>query len=268
MRPCATRYKELGTVTMTAVDISIKAANSEDIGSWRERYRSEMNCQIIHDSIHGRAGWSQEYLLETGASCIGYGSVAVGGPWADKPTVYEFYVAPEQRARVAALFEALLQCCGAIAIEVQSNDILAATMLHAFAHDVRTESVLFQDAILTAHQPRDAVFREAFEYEIPDISDEQVPWHGVVEVGGRVVARGGVLFHYNPPYGDIYMEVDEPFRRRGYGTFLVQELKKLCYAAGKIPGARCNPANIASLGTLQRAGFIPCGHMLAGRVSH
>jgi hypothetical protein len=27
--------------------------------------------------------------------------------------------------------------------------------------------------------------------------------------------QGGILDHYNRPYGDIYMEVAEPFRRRG-----------------------------------------------------
>ena len=29
-----------------------------------------------------------------------------------------------------------------------------------------------------------------------------------------------MLFHYNPPYGDIHMEVAPAFRRRGLGTFL------------------------------------------------
>jgi hypothetical protein len=36
-----------------------------------------------------------------------------------------------------------------------------------------------------------------------------------VEAGGEVVAAAGVLCHDNPPYGDIYMGVAEPFRRSG-----------------------------------------------------
>ena len=230
-------------------------------------YRSEMNCQIIHDSLHYRSGWTQEYVLEVDAERAGYGSVAVAGPWAGKPTIFEFYVTPDQRVRIFGIFEALLQGSGATEIEVQSNDTLAAAMLHTFAEGVESESVLFQDASKTAHQPHDAVFRMASASEIPDVPDDQVPWHGVIEVEGHVVATGGVLFHYNPPYGDIYMEVEEPFRRRGLGTYLVQELKNLCYAAGKIPAARCSPANIASRRTLQKAGFVPCGHILRGRVS-
>lgn len=47
-----------------------------------------------------------------------------------------------------------------------------------------------------------------------------------LEVAGQVVATGGLMLHYNPPYGDIYMEVAAPYQRRGYGSFLVQELKR------------------------------------------
>lgn len=56
-------------------------------------------------------------------------------------------------------------------------------------------------------------------------SDEGVgEW--MIESAGEIVATGGILFHYNPPYGDIYMEVAEPHRRLGCGSYLVQEPKR------------------------------------------
>ena len=85
-----------------------------------------------------------------------------------------------------------------------------------------------------------------------------------MEVDGIVAATGGILFHYNHPYGDIYMDVPEEFRRRGFGSFIVQELKRVCYEGGFKPGARCNPKNMPSQRTLQRAGFVPYGAMLVG----
>jgi GNAT superfamily N-acetyltransferase len=88
-----------------------------------------------------------------------------------------------------------------------------------------------------------------------------------VEVDGIVAAAGGILFHYNRPFGDLHMEVEEPFRRRGLGSFLVQELKRVCYEGGHVPAARCNPDNIASQRTLQKAGLVPCGHILKGTVT-
>jgi GNAT superfamily N-acetyltransferase len=88
----------------------------------------------------------------------------------------------------------------------------------------------------------------------------------LLKLDGEVAAKGGILFHYNQPYGDIYMEVMEPYRQRGFGSYLVQELKRECYELGAIPGARCNPANIASRKTLQRAGFVPFAHILNGTI--
>ncbi len=38
---------------------------------------------------------------------------------------------------------------------------------------------------------------------------------GRLEADGAVVATGGVLFHYHPPYGDVHMDVREAFRRQG-----------------------------------------------------
>jgi len=252
---------------MAAMEPAAKAADAGDVLPWRDMYRLEMNCQIIHDSIHSRPGWTQEYLLFTGGTPVGYGSVAVAGPWKGKPTVYEFYVLPHSRLHAFESFRTLLKASGAAMINVQTNDSLITVMLHTFAHDVTCESVLFHDKLTTALSPVGATFRGAASTEVSDVPKDQLKWHGVVEVEGKVAATGGILFHYNRPYGDIYMDVAESFRRRGLGSFLVQELKRVCYEGGNIPAARCNPGNIASRRTLQKAGFVPCGNILNGSVS-
>ena len=69
------------------------------------------------------------------------------------------------------------------------------------------------------------------------------------------------------PAGAVFMDVEEPFRRRDLGSFLVQELKRVCSEGGHVPAARCNVKNIASRKTLQKAGFVPCGHILSGSVA-
>lgn len=82
-----------------------------------------------------------------------------------------------------------------------------------------------------------------------------------------MTAKGGILFHYSRPYGDFYKEVSEPFRKRGFGSYFVQELKRVCYELGAIPCARCNPTNVASRRTLQRASFAPFAHILIGSLN-
>lgn len=196
-----------------------------------------------------------------------YGSIATAGPWKDKPAVYEFYIASPYRSQVFDLFSALLAASDATAIETQSNDALLTVMLHTFASNVASESILFHDKQNTNLSPPGAVFRIGTAAEFPDVSPDRLRWHGVVEVEGKAAATGGILFHYNRPYGDLFMDVSEPFRRRGLGSFVVQELKRICYEAGNVPAARCNPKNIASRRTLQKAGFVPCGHILVGSVS-
>ena len=249
--------------TQTA-DFTIQEVTLDRIRPMRERYRTEMNCQIVHDSIHVRPGWTREYEVAAAGRPIGYGSVALAGPWTTQPALYEFYLLPEWRLRVFDAFRALAASARASRMEVQSNDRLSTVMLHAFATAVVSESILFEENRRTELTVPGAVFRQPSEGEIPDVPASEREWQGIVELDGRLAATGGVLFHYNPPYGDIYMEVAEPFRRRGVGAFIVQELKRLCHARGFVPAARCNPSNVASQRTLQKAGFIPCGHILAG----
>jgi GNAT superfamily N-acetyltransferase len=249
--------------------MEVNRAELRDIERMRDIYRHEMNCQIILDSVHARPGWTHEYLVTEGGSKVGYGSVAVAGPWQSKPTVFEYFLLPQHRRRIFDLFSALLTSSKATEIETQSNAVLLTVMLHAFAPAVTSESILFHDKVTTTHALPDAVFRRATPEDAEKMAEQQLDsdakW--LVEIGGAVAAAGDILFHYNRPYGDIYMKVGESFRKRGIGTYLVQELKRVCYEGGSIPAARCNPRNIASRQTLQRAGFVPCGHILKGTVS-
>lgn len=246
-----------------------KLASAEDLLPLRTRFRQEMNCQIVHDSIHRREGWTVSYLLELGGAAAGFGSVAIAGPWKEKPTVFEFYLLPEYRARTFDFFEAFLASSGARFFEVQTNESLTAAMALTYGRDVTSEKIVFQDYLTTSLVTSGAVLRGIKPEEEIRLCLEARQGGGewLLEVKGEPAGKGGILFHYNRPYGDIYMEINEPLRRRGLGAFLVQELKRECYRLGAVPCARCNPTNIASRKTLQRAGFVPVAHILIGSIS-
>jgi len=241
-------------------------SSSKVILPLRTRFREEMNCQIVHDSIHSRQGWALSYLLELNGVAVGFGSVAIAGPWKDKPTVFEFYVLPQHRSRAFELFDAFLAASGARYFEVQSNDVVLTVMLHTYGREIASEKIVFHDKLTTEHPSNGAVLRRVTDENELKTCQEHRQGGGewVLELQGAVAGKGGILFHYNRPYGDIYMEVTEPFRRRGLGAHLVQELKRECYELGAIPCARCSPTNVASRQTLQRAGFIPFAHILNG----
>lgn len=253
----------------TATPMNVRPADHVEIVSLRDAFRREMDGQIVHDSIHARLGWTLEYAVTQADTAIGYGSVAVAGPWRDRPTVYEFYLEPAYRSRAFELFDAFLDVSNPHAFEVQTSDTLSTMMCLTHARDIGTERIVFCDGGTTVHNANGATLRcvtPAEEIQTA-IAERQGGGEWVVEIDGTAVARGGMLFHYNRPYSDIYMDVDEPFRRRGIGTYLVQELKRLSYELGAIPCARCSTTNEASRRTLQRAGFVPFAHILFGSLN-
>ena len=95
---------------------------------------------------------------------------------------------------------------------------------------------------------------------LPEDDGPEGPW--VVERRGRVVGAGGILHHYNPPWSDLYMEVATGSRRQGVGSFLVQELRRVCASSGRRAAARCDPGNEASRHTLIRGGLELRGSVL------
>jgi GNAT superfamily N-acetyltransferase len=199
---------------------------------------------------------------------VGYGCVR-GFRGEPRDVVVEFYVLPAHRGAALPLFRRLAAESGARAVEAQTNDVLLTLLLLDCARGVEPGKVLFHDAATTHLAVAGATFRRVDDAErgrlFPHRWEPVGDW--LIEAGGEAVATGGIALHYNPPYGDVYMEVAEPCRRRGYGSFLVQELKRACYEMGRIPAARCDPANAASRATLQRAGFLPCARIRTGTLA-
>jgi GNAT superfamily N-acetyltransferase len=249
------------------VTIDIVHVPLEEVLPLRELYRREMNCQIVHDSLPAR-GFGDLFLIRAAGKVAGYGFV-MGYRGEPKDLVREFYVLPTLRGSALPMFRRLIEVSGARRIEAQSNDVLLTLMLYDCAAEITSDRVVFQDALTTNLTVPGATFREVAEADTGRIFEHKVEPAGewLIEHGGAIVATGGIATHYNPPYGDIYMEVGEPFRRRGYGSYLVQELKRVSYEMGRIPAARCAASNAASRATLQKAGLLPCARMLSGVLS-
>jgi GNAT superfamily N-acetyltransferase len=249
------------------VKIDVSPVALEEVLPLRALYRREMNCQIVHDSLPGR-GFGNLFLIRDGGRVAGYGFV-MGYHGEPKDMVKEFYVLPALRGSALAMFRRLVEESGARRIEAQSNDVLLTLMLYDCATEIASDVVVFHDALTTNLAVPGASFREVTEADKERIFEHKVEPVGewLLEHGGAIVATGGVALHYNPPYGDIFMEVDAPSRRQGFGSYLVQELKRASYEMGRVPAARCNASNAASRATLQKAGLFPCARKLSGVLS-
>ncbi|HEX5324146.1 MAG TPA: GNAT family N-acetyltransferase [Capsulimonadaceae bacterium] len=244
--------------------IEVEKVLYADVESLRDLYRQEANCQIVKDSALRRV-LADPYLAKVDGAVAGYAAV-----WnkIDPDRLTEFYTIPRFRAQALPIFREILAASGAKTIGAQTNMPLELLMLLDCATNITTESILFHDAFTTNLTCSDGALRRITKSDdtlvFADGLENGDDWG--VEADGVIAAGGGALYHYNPPYGDIYMKVSESYRRRGYGSFLVQEIKRICYENGKKPAARCNPGNIASRLTLQKAGFLPCARLLVGEV--
>lgn len=245
--------------------ITAERAELRDILPLRQLFLQENNFQIRYDAYHAR-GWTDSYLLRAEDLTVGYGAIK-GQERDSRDTVFEFFVVRPFRKNASALFGQLLAASSAEYIECPSNDLLLSSMLFEFSTSVKSEVVLFEDHAVTEHIVPGATFRprskndHIFEHGTEPVGDY------VIELGGEVVATGGFLSHYNPPFSDLYMEVRKDCRCRGIGSFLLQEVKKQCYLSGRVPAARCSIQNLASRATLAKAGLRVCGFMLLGPVA-
>jgi GNAT superfamily N-acetyltransferase len=244
--------------------IDVSRVELNEITPLRELYRQAMSCQIKSDSFPGR-GFSDPYLIRVEGRTAGYGLVAKRH---NPDTVHEFYPLPSYRAAALPMFRQLLEASQATGIVAQSNDRLLLLMLYDCATNITSDTIMFEDAFTTHLTCPTGIFRKVTEADKAQLFEHKHEPVGdwMIESDGVAVATGGALFHYNPPYGDLYMEVHEPYRRRGLGSYLIQELRRICYEIGKIPAARCNVSNEASRKTLQKAGMLPCCRLLHGTV--
>ena len=88
--------------------------------------------------------------------------------------------------------------------------------------------ILFQESFTSHIKLYAALFRKhndndvVFEHTSEPIGDY------VLEEDKQIVATDRFLFHYNMPLADLYKEVEEGCRKKGFGSFLTQELKRQC----------------------------------------
>lgn len=230
-----------------------------DIAALRPLYLRELNAQMRYDSVHPR-GWSDVYLLHAGDDIVGYGAVMSQDQVRD--TIFEWFVLPPWRDLGIELFAALISTSGATLIESQTNDPCLYPMARHWGVDLRP-TVYFFEAGPIADLSGPGTVRPRADGDTPMTPDGELGSH-VLEVDGEIVASGGFLLHYNHPFADVYMDVHEAHRRRGYGARIVASVMRACWLAGRIPAARCNVDNAASRATLRKAGMREIGRMMFG----
>jgi len=243
--------------------IVVRSVTADEVWPLKLEYRERAACQLVSDSLL-RRGAVDPYLIQIDGEVAGYGAVENRY---DPGRTADFYLRSDFRDQEGDAFAEFLRVAKPTEIEAQTNIPWQARLLDRFAEDIRTENYLFGNGN-PAQSPSSGVLvrrrgRNAKEFG----HDGELPGAWVLEANREVVAFGDWLTHYNPPYADIFMEVAEAHRGKGYGSILVSELIRLCRIAGLEPAARCRTENEASRRTLLKGGFAQVGEIRVGDVA-
>jgi GNAT superfamily N-acetyltransferase len=246
-----------------SINMEIKVIKTEldEIRGFRILFLHEGNFQFIHNKCH-LYGWADTYLFLMDNTKIGYGAVWGKNKREDRDAIFEFYVIKPYRKYSNAIFTEFLSASSVPFIECQTNDRLLSSMVFEHAQNINAEAILFEDRFETDFVIPGAILRKKPAEENANDNDRQY----ILEHNSEIVSTGGLMLNYNMPYADIYMEVKENFRKQGYGSLIIQELKKEAYLMGRVPAARCNVKNQVSKATLLRTGFKICGYLLNGEI--
>lgn len=247
------------------MDLQIIKTTLNDILHLRALFLQECNFQVRYNACHER-GWSDSYLISVDGAHVGYGSVKGKDDHSKREAIFEFYLIPGWRKNASTIFEKLISVSGTTYIECQSNDLLLSSMLYEYGRNISSDVILFKDGCVTTLGITGGTFRERMPEEHLFQHNHEPEGDYVLEVKGEVVATGGFLLHYNKPFADLYMEVREDQRQKGYGSLVIQGLKKACFISGRVPAARCDMSNKASKATLLKGGLTIAGYMLSGEI--
>ena len=237
--------------------MQVKKTEFSEIAALRDLFRAEAGCQIVRDSILPR-GLADPFVVLEDSLTLGY-----AGVWNRHfpGRLMEFFVVPDHRDRASECFAAVLGATATTACEAQTNLALQHRLVLEHVTTPVVENLLFGEGGGPPASRPDLSFRP----RRPSDVGPEGEW--VVESSGAVVGAGGLLHHYNPPYADLFMEVVPEERGRGLGSFLVQELRRVCREAGGVPAARCDPTNEASRRTLLRGGLVHIGELVAAPIN-
>ncbi|HEX5153746.1 MAG TPA: GNAT family N-acetyltransferase [Parafilimonas sp.] len=242
------------------METCINKVNSPQVQSLRDLFLHENNFQFVHNKCH-LYGWADVYAFVIDNITVGYGAVWGNTKREIKDSVFEFYIIKPYRKFINHLFAKLIEASGAAFINCQTNGILLSDLLYEYTENINAEAILFEDSFQTnLSMPHVSFEKNTAENNNPNDCAY------ILKLHDEIVATGGLMLNYNLPYADVYYEVKESHRRKGFGSFIVQELKKAAYIMHRVPAARCNIKNGISKAALLKAGFTICGHIVSGTI--
>ncbi|MGN6211271.1 GNAT family N-acetyltransferase [Parafilimonas sp.] len=242
------------------MEINILKTDVQQIQLLRNLFLHENHFQFVYNKCH-LYGWADTYSFIIDDVITGYGAVWGKDRREDRDTIFEFYIIDTFRKYTNNIFGKFKDACGATFIQCQTNDALLSSLLYEHTANINAEAILFEDNFQTNF----FILQLSLEKDKRENNNPNDCAY-ILKLQDETVATGGLMLNYNLPYADVYYEVKEDYRRKGFGSFMLQQLKKEAYKMQRVPAARCNIKNTISKSALLKAGFKICGFIVTGEI--
>src|ERR1700690_389547 len=197
------------------MEIKVIKTDLKDIQPFRILFLEESNFQFIYNKCH-TYGWADAYMFILDDVKIGYGAVWGKDKREDRDAIFEFYIIKSYRKFANTFFSKLHVTSCAPFIECQSNDVLLSCLLFEHAQNIYEEAILFEDNFQTGFTVPGVVLEKKLkDKDTPNDAREYI-----LKQNNEIVATGGLMLNYNMPYADVYYEVNESQRRKGFGSYM------------------------------------------------
>jgi len=259
---------------LISMHMEIETTTVDRVADLRFLYARELDDIILYER-EIQQGQTRIYGMRGGGVLVGYG--VLHGEGEDRSKIVEFFLLPQYRCHTAVAFDHFTSVTEATGVLARTNDTGLVLLLHERTRNIAASHYCFRDAERTHHPVSGARYRGITQDDLElltpimttsqawpfELSDRKALDTWIASNEGRVLEDeegiagiGAILRGYNRPFANIGMVVMKRARRRGYATYLIEELKRETYALGKIPRADCAHWNTASRSTLLRAGFL------------
>jgi predicted acetyltransferase len=214
-------------------------------------------------------------VLDWGIECdnkmIGYASIGEGNQ------LLQFYISPKYLLKGEVIFKEFIDTLKIKTGIVGTNNLVYLSIALNFVKELNVNTYLFRNNYEVNIDEKEGTLKEAQEGDIEKIVNfchysTGAPKEWLTNYIGELIEKKELFFLKNrdeiigtceirksttaPEFADIGMIVSPDFRRKGYGTYLLNKAKTIALEWGKTPICSCEKENVGSLKSITNCGFV------------
>lgn len=195
----------------------------------------------------------------------------------DKNELLQFYIIPKYLSEGVAIFKKYIEETGIKKGIVATNNPIYLSIALSTIKDIELHTYLFRENHAVTIEEKEGVLRECQKEDIERIVafcyysiEAPIDWlkayiSGLVEKGEIFVFEKedeiiGICevrkSKTAPKFADIGMIVSPDYRKKGYGTFLLNQAKQIAKEWKKEPICSCEKDNTGSFKSISNCGFV------------